>query len=196
MQCRTSFAVCSRLTISALICFVWRSPRVIACFDQLRGPNAGFLSKNWNGYSVGFLSLALPVLPEHGSRRGDRYRTHLRRWSFPRWSALSTARKLMYAYDLAAEGLTRHEPGFSTAPVVGRLDAHPSISLPTFLHGWTFRPEARISRNSLLAAATERGESAVGNAISDAINRNVVDAAMEIGHRPCRRSSIANSSAT
>ncbi|HEX8798652.1 MAG TPA: LPS assembly protein LptD, partial [Terriglobales bacterium] len=49
--------------------------------------------------------------------------------------------KFMYTYDVAGEGVSRHEPGFQTQNVVGRFDAYPTVSLPTFLDGWTFRPE-------------------------------------------------------
>ena len=66
----------------------------------------------------------------------------------------------VYAYDLSAEGVSRNEIGFSTAPVVGRLDANPYIALPKFLHGWTFRPEVG-ARETLLHAAA-RGESHAG----------------------------------
>ena len=47
----------------------------------------------------------------------------------------------MYAYDMAGEGVSRHEPGFETKNVVGRFDIYPTVSLPTFFRGWTFRPE-------------------------------------------------------
>jgi LPS-assembly protein len=37
-------------------------------------------------------------------------------------------------------GLNRHEPFFSTADYVGRVDAHPTISMPLHLAGWDLRP--------------------------------------------------------
>jgi len=45
---------------------------------------------------------------------------------------------------VAGEGGSRHEPGFETQNVVGRFDIYPTISLPTFFRGWTFRPEVGV----------------------------------------------------
>ena len=47
----------------------------------------------------------------------------------------------VYSYDVAAEGVSRNEIGFQTAPIVGRLDAAPYIAWPKFFDGWTFRPQ-------------------------------------------------------
>lgn len=141
--------------------------------------NAGFLSKNWNGYSVGFLSSLYQSY--QSTTPGEVIDiAHIPSLEFSSVERPFNRSNLMYAYDVAAEGLTRNEPGFSTAPVVGRLDAHPSISLPTFLHGWTFRPELGVRETLYSQRLQSGGGVAVGNAISDAINRNVVDAAMEI----------------
>src|SRR5262249_50379905 len=46
-----------------------------------------------------------------------------------------------WSYDLDAEGLSRSEPGFSTAFLVGRIDLSPRVSLPLRLGGWSLRPE-------------------------------------------------------
>ncbi len=75
--CRTTSVVCSRLTISAPICFV----SVFAEGFALQSISSevrsyGFLSKNWNGYALGFQSGALSVLSEHDAGRGNRYRAH------------------------------------------------------------------------------------------------------------------------
>ncbi len=59
----------------------------------------------------------------------------------------------MYTYDAAAEGLSRHEPGFQTATVVGRGDIHPTISLPEFIRGWTLPSGAGSRRDHLQPAA-------------------------------------------
>jgi len=88
--------------------------------------------------------------------------------------------RFMYAYDVATEGVSRHEIGFETAPVVGRLDAHPYVSLPTFLRGWTFRPEAGFRETYYTQRLQGGGEIAVGKAIDDPINRNVFSGSMEV----------------
>src|SRR5208283_4520723 len=95
-----------------------------------------------------------------------------------------------YAYDTAAEGVSRHEIGFQTAPEVGRLDAAPYVALPTFLQGWTFRPQAGF-RETFYTQRLEPGTGLViGTAISNPINRNAFSASMEV--RPPTLSRIFN----
>ncbi len=104
--------------------------------------NYGFLSKNWNGYALGFQSGLYQSY--QSTTPGDVIEiAHIPTLEFSSVERPLNLSNLMYAYDVAAEGLTRNELGFNTAPVVGRIDAHPYISLPTFLHGWTFRPGSR-----------------------------------------------------
>lgn len=87
----------------------------------------------------------------------------------------------MYQYDAAAEVLSRHELGFETAQGVGRGDVHPSISLPEFIHGWTLRPELgaeeTLYSQRLQPAITPNS---LPQAISDAINRNVLNFSLEV----------------
>jgi LPS-assembly protein len=47
---------------------------------------------------------------------------------------------LYWSVDAAAEGLSRSEPSFSTAPLVGRFDLQPTISMPLLWNGWSLRP--------------------------------------------------------
>src|SRR5207302_3643323 len=51
---------------------------------------------------------------------------------------------LYWSYDVALEGLSRSEPSFRTAPLVGRFDLAPTLSLPLLLQGWSFRPEISL----------------------------------------------------
>jgi LPS-assembly protein len=84
-----------------------------------------------------------------------------------------------WSYDAAAEGLSRSEPGFSTAPLLGRFDFNPALSLPVQMHGWSFRPELSIRDTAytqqLLPSAT-----AVGVAVSSAINRKALEGSVEV----------------
>lgn len=89
--------------------------------------------------------------------------------------------RFMYAYDVSGEGLSRHEPGFQTAPLVGRGNFHPWISMPNFINGWTIRPEIgadeTIYSQRLLPASSNN---VLPKAISEAINRNVLHTSLEI----------------
>src|ERR1019366_6943004 len=139
----------------------------------------GFLSKNWNGYALG-LQAGLYQSCQSSNPGEVIDIAHIPTLEFSSVERPFSRTSLVYAYDAAAEGLSRHEMGFETAPVVGRLDAHPYVSLPTFLHGWTFRPEAGVRETYYTQRLQSGGEAAVGQAISNPINRNVLAAAMEV----------------
>jgi LPS-assembly protein len=84
-----------------------------------------------------------------------------------------------WSYDAAAEGLSRSEPSFRTAPLVGRFDLSPTMSLPLVLHGWSVRPEITL-RETFYTQQLAPSSSGVGVAESDLINRKAVEGAIEI----------------
>src|SRR5207253_8490541 len=55
---------------------------------------------------------------------------------------------LFLSMDVAAEGLSRSEPSFRTAPLVGRFDFVPTMSLPLLSRGWSLRPELDVRDTS------------------------------------------------
>jgi LPS-assembly protein len=78
------------------------------------------------------------------------------------------------SFDFDGEGLSRSEPGFSTAPILGRFDLNPVIALPRLFHGWSFRPELSL-RDTIytqqLNPAGGTGLTQVGTAVSNTLNR-------------------------
>jgi len=101
----------------------------------------GFVSKNWNGYGLGFL--AARYQDYQSTAPGDFIAiNHAPSVEFSTVERTFSRTDLVYAYDLNTAGVSRNEIGFSTAPIVGRIDASPYIALPKFLHGWTFRPRS------------------------------------------------------
>ena len=83
-----------------------------------------------------------------------------------------------WSYDAAAEGLSRSEPSFRTAPLVGRFDLSPTLSLPLVLHGWSVRPEISLRETFYTQQLVPSG--GVGVARSDLINRKAVEGTLEI----------------
>ncbi len=82
-----------------------------------------------------------------------------------------------------AGGLSRTEPGFSTAPLVGRFDLDPVVSLPLLFQGWSLRPEISFRDTIYTQQLVPSGGVAltdVGTAISDVINRKALQASVEI----------------
>ncbi len=83
-----------------------------------------------------------------------------------------------WAYDAAAEGLRRTEPGFDTPNLVGRFDLEPNVSLPLFIAGWTFRPEIGL-RDTFYTETRIPGVGA-GTAIQQVVDRRSVETAVEM----------------
>ncbi len=150
----------------------------------------GFVDKTWNGYDFGIMAARYQNFESYTP--GDFVSiVHVPSLEFSTVERPFSRSDLVYAYDLAAEGVERSEIGFQTAPVVGRLDAAPYIAWPKFLDGWTFRPEVG-ARETYYSQRLEASPSptAIGTAVSDAINRNVANASFEL--RPPTLSKIFN----
>ena len=85
-----------------------------------------------------------------------------------------------WSYDVAAEGLSRSEPSFRTAPLVGRFDLRPTLSLPLVLHGWSVHPELSLRETFYTQQLVPGSSGGVGVAQSDVINRRAVEGSVEI----------------
>jgi len=85
--------------------------------------------------------------------------------------------------DSSMEGLSRSEPGFRTAPLVGRFDLNPVLSVPVFFKGWSFRPELSL-RDTIytqqLVPSAGIALTDVGTAISKTLNRKSLQGSVEL----------------
>jgi LPS-assembly protein len=143
--------------------------------------SSGFVSKAWSG---NFLGLWLARYQNYQSTiNGDVIDiAHIPSFQMAGVENPIFGSRFMYTYDVAGEGVSRHEPGFQTQNVVGRFDASPTVSLPTFLRGWTFRPEVGVRETvySERLIPTENNTGIIGVAVAQALNRNVALASMEV----------------
>jgi len=139
----------------------------------------GFVFRDRDGYSLGYL--VARYQDYQSENPGDVIDiAHLSTFEFSSLQRPFNRSRLMYSYDFAAEVLSRHEPGFQTANGVGRMDAYPKISLPTFLHGWTLSPEAGVRETYYTQRLVTEPGTAAPVAVSDPVNRNVFAASMDI----------------
>ncbi len=87
------------------------------------------------------------------------------------------------SFDADAEGLSRSEPGFRTAPLVGRFDLSPSLSLPRMFRGWALRPALSL-RDTIytqqLIPAAGTGLTQVGTVLSNTLNRKSLEGSVEV----------------
>jgi LPS-assembly protein len=87
------------------------------------------------------------------------------------------------SFDFSAEGLSRSEPGFSTAPLLGRLDLSPAVSVPLLFEGWSFRPQLSLRDTTYtqqLAASMVANSNGVGTVLSHALNRKSLEGSVEV----------------
>jgi LPS-assembly protein len=139
----------------------------------------GYIYRDRNGYSLGYLVARYQDYQSEAP--GDVIDiAHLSTFEFSSLERPFNRSRLMYSYDFAVEGLSRHEIGFQTAPAVGRLDAYPHVSMPTFLHGWTLRPEAGVRETYYTQRLETEPRSTTVVAVSNPINRNVFSGSMDI----------------
>jgi len=83
-----------------------------------------------------------------------------------------------WSYEAAGEGLSRSEPGFSTAALVGRFDLAPSLSMPLKFGGWSFRPEFSLRDTGYTQQLATAGGIKVAE--SDPINRRALEGSVEV----------------
>jgi LPS-assembly protein len=143
--------------------------------------SSGFVNKSWSG---NYLGLWIARYQNYQSTvHGDVIDiAHIPSFQMAGMENPLFNSKVMYTYELAGEGVSRHEPGFQTQNVVGRFDAYPTLSLPAFLKGWTFRPEvgARETVYSERLIPTHGNTGVIGIAVAQTLNRNVLLASMEM----------------
>lgn len=84
-----------------------------------------------------------------------------------------------WSYDADAEGLSRSEPAFSTAPLLGRFDLSPDLLMPLQLHGWSLDPELSV-RSTLYTQRLSILPSGAQSAVSEATNRKALEGSVEV----------------
>ncbi len=83
-----------------------------------------------------------------------------------------------WSLDAAVEGLSRSEPGFRTANLVGRFDLTPALSLPLLSHGWSLRPELALRDTYYTQQLLPTGNP--GSAVDNPINRKALEASVDL----------------
>lgn len=138
----------------------------------------GFLSNTTNNY---FTNLAMQRYQDFESATTGDVITILHA---PGFESSTVDRQLgrspfYWSYDAAAEGLSRSQPGFSTATLLGRFDFSPELSLPLHLAGWSFRPALAL-RDTIYTQRLLPSTNGTGTVVSDEINRKALEASVEL----------------
>ncbi|MGA7080986.1 MAG: LPS assembly protein LptD [Terriglobales bacterium] len=96
---------------------------------------------------------------------------------------------LYWSFQSAAEGLQRREApeaaqdlpvGFRTAPVVGRFDLAPSLTMPLLWQGWSFRPALTLRDTFYTQEYAPGLAEGYGRAADQTINRKSLEASVEL----------------
>ncbi len=172
------------LNVDLLSSYVFRNGFALGFTEAINSEvrSNGFVTKNWDGYSLGFLAARYENY-ESETTWGDVISiVHAPSMDFNTVERPFSRSDFVYSYDAAVEGLNRSEIGFETAPIVPRIDAAPYIAWPKLFAGWTVRPQVG-AEETWYGEQLEPGSvtsTSMGTAIHDAINRNVINASFEL----------------
>ncbi len=138
--------------------------------------SAVFASSTWHGFALnGFASRYQNF---ESTAHGD----FVNIWHAPSFESSRVEQRLwrtplVWSYEAAAEGLSRREPGFVTAPIVGRFDLTPRVALPLVVAGWSFRPEIALRETYYTQRVLPNGS--LGVPVSVDVNRRAVETLFE-----------------
>jgi len=142
-----------------------------------------FLSKAVNGFSLGGMveryQNFFQTLNAQGTLSNPPAFDSIKILHTPSLDASSVDRALghlplFWSFDVSLTGLSRSEPGFHTAELLGRFDFSPEISMPLQFLGWSVRP-------ALTLHETYYNERFVGGlAVADPTNRQALEASVEV----------------
>ena len=136
-----------------------------------------FLSNNSNGFS--YNALVQRYQNFESTQTGDVITIlHAPSFEFATVDRRLEHTPFYWSVDAAAEGLSRSEPGFRTANLVGRIDLTPALAMPLSFRGWSLRPELSL-RNTLYSQQLGPGGT-VGTALSDFINRKALQGTVDL----------------
>jgi LPS-assembly protein len=142
-----------------------------------------FLAKTGNGYSLSGMveryQNFFQQLNSDGTLTNPPIFDDIRILHAPSIDASSVDRALgrspfYWSFDASVGGLSRSEPGFRTADLLGRFDFTPEISLPLQFHGWSLRPALALHETYYSERLVD------GVAVHDATNRQALDASVEL----------------
>ena len=139
--------------------------------------SVGFVSRDIDGFSLnGFVSRYQNF---ESTNPGDLVKIlHV-----PTVESLTSERqlgdsRLFWSYSAAAEGVSRSEPGFVTAPLVGRFDLEPSLAMPLVFKNWSVRPELSVRDTYYTERVLPNG--ALGVPSADPLNRRALETVLEL----------------
>ena len=142
-----------------------------------------FLSKAENGYSLSGMveryQNFFQQINSNGALTNPPVFDDIRILHAPSIDASSVDRALghspfYWSFDASVGGLSRSEPGFRTADLLGRFDFSPEISLPMQFHGWSLRPALALHETYYSERLAD------GVAVHDPTNRQALDASVEL----------------
>jgi LPS-assembly protein len=136
-----------------------------------------FLTKNYDGYS--FNLLASRYQNFQSTNKGDVVSI----FHTPSFDSSSVDRSIgdsrfFWGYDTSLGSVSRDDPTFRSADLVGRFDLHPHLSYSWVEKGWTFRPE--IALRDTVYTEQQHVIGGVVTPVQDGTLRNDVEGTLEI----------------
>jgi LPS-assembly protein len=80
------------------------------------------------------------------------------------------------------QGVSRREPQFVTAPLVGRVDLEPRLAMPLVAGGWSLRPEIALRDTYYTQRLATPGvpTSSIGAVVDTDVNRRALETSVEV----------------
>lgn len=142
-----------------------------------------FAYREDNGYFLG--ALAQRYQNFQSTNKGDLFSIlHVPTIDFSSVDRNLSGTPFYWGLNSSMTGLSRRSPTFSSANLVGRLDAEPRLLLPEFLHGWTFTPTVAIRDTFYTQSKTPETPFGIGSTVNTPINRKAFEGELEM--RPPR----------
>lgn len=140
--------------------------------------SVAFLSKNHKGYS--FDLMASRYQNYQSTQPGDEIKIiHVPSLEMSSVEQRILGSRVMYSYDVAAEGVSRREPDFVTNNLLGRFDIHPKVAIPLLLKGWSVRPEFGLW-DTAYTQQLQPSPGTVGVPVDEPLNRRALESSLEI----------------
>lgn len=139
--------------------------------------SAIFLTKNYDGYSFNLIGSRYQNFLS--TNRGDVVSIY----HLPAFDSSSVDRSIagsrfFWSYDSSLGSVSRSDPTFRSARLVGRFDVHPRIAYSLVDRGWTFRPE--IAVRDTFYTEQQHVVGGVATPSQDAVNRHDVEGSLEV----------------
>ena len=141
--------------------------------------STAFVSKNFNGYS--FDVMAARYQNFQSTNSGDQILlVHAPAVEYSSVERRLKDSPIVWAFDASGEGVSRSQPSYVTAALVGRTDVRPRVALMVEKNGWTIRPEIALRDTFYSDSQIYNVATGLATPIQASLNRRAIETTVEV----------------